>query len=312
LISVLMPAYNAERYVVEAVESILAQTYTDFEFLIVDDGSTDGTRAILEEYATRDARIRLISRENRGLVATLNEMIALARCELLARMDADDVALPGRFERQVAFLEAHPDVACVGGAQFNIDDRGYLLHECFALAEEHDKIQEMIFSGICPISHPCVMMRKTAVLAVGGYRPEMERAEDVDLWLRLGERSRLANIPDFVLKYRNHEQSATGRHQVLHLEYYKKACRDAIGRRGLDRQPPSLAPDRPIDRSTRFSNAVNFGWVGFMRGDRAMALHYAAKAFRLNPLRLEAWKLLAVVAIKPTRRRGASVPEARP
>ena len=126
-VSVLLPLYNGEAYIREAVESVLAQTRRDFELLILDDGSRDGSLAIVQEIARRDPRVRLISRENRGLTETLNELLAAARGEFVARMDADDVCLPDRFERQVAFLDAHPEVVCVGGDPVMIDERGRLL-----------------------------------------------------------------------------------------------------------------------------------------------------------------------------------------
>ena len=128
LISVCMPVYNAKRYLGEAVESILSQTFRDFEFLIIDDGSTDRSLAILQRYAAQDARIRLSSEPNAGYVVRLNEMLHQARGDLIARMDADDVALPERFARQVEFLRSHPEVDVVGGAHENIDSKGHLLN----------------------------------------------------------------------------------------------------------------------------------------------------------------------------------------
>src|SRR3954468_5693657 len=113
-VSVLLAVYNARRYLRQAIDSILAQTFTDFEFIIIDDGSTDDTLAILREYEKRDGRIRLISRPNKGLTTTLNEGLALARGEFLARMDGDDVALPTRFEKQVTYLRDHPECVLVG------------------------------------------------------------------------------------------------------------------------------------------------------------------------------------------------------
>ena len=120
-VSVALPVHNCERYVAEAIESILAQTFTDFEFLIVDDGSTDGTLPILNRFAARDSRIRVISRPNTGIVGALNEMLGLARADLVARMDADDVALPVRFERQVRYLDEHPECVMVGSRVTIID-----------------------------------------------------------------------------------------------------------------------------------------------------------------------------------------------
>jgi glycosyltransferase involved in cell wall biosynthesis len=121
-ISVLMPVYNTERYVAEAVESILAQTFRNFEFLIIDDGSTDRSLSILKRYAERDPRIYLVSRPNTGYVIALNEMLAMARGEFIARIDADDIALPERFEVQVAYLREHPEVVCLGSKVQFIDE----------------------------------------------------------------------------------------------------------------------------------------------------------------------------------------------
>ena len=128
-VSVCMPVYNTERYVAEAVESILAQTLGDFEFVIIDDGSTDGSRAILEPYAKQDDRIRLISRPNTGIIGARNEALGLAKGELIAVMDSDDVALPERFEVQVAYLREHPEVVCLGSKVQCIDEAGRFLYE---------------------------------------------------------------------------------------------------------------------------------------------------------------------------------------
>ncbi len=186
LISVVMPVYNAEHYVGGAIESILTQTLADFEFLILDDGSTDRTPEILKRYAERDPRIHLVSRPNRGLVPTLNEGLALARGEFIARMDADDLALPQRFERQVAYLREHPEVLCMGGAAMEIDAAGRDL-VVTRNPPDDETIQEFLVTGHNRLFHPTVMMRREPVLAVGGYREEMKVGQDLDLWLRLGE-----------------------------------------------------------------------------------------------------------------------------
>ncbi len=123
-VSVLMPVYNGERYLRPAIESILAQTFTDFEFVIIDDGSNDTSPSILRQYADRDPRVKLFLREHRGVPDTLNEAFATSRGKYLARMDCDDVALPERFARQVALLDADPAVVCAGGYFQLIDGRG--------------------------------------------------------------------------------------------------------------------------------------------------------------------------------------------
>jgi len=199
-----MPAYNAERYVAEAVESILAQTFADFEFLIVDDGSTDGTLAILERYANRDARIHLVSRPNTGYLVALNEMLGRSRGRFIARMDADDVALPERFDRQVDYLGRHPDCVMVGSRVTIIDPEGSPLTVMEAPTEHEEIVGSLMASGGQLVYHPSVMFRREALLAVGPYREEFLFAEDLDIFLRLAEIGRIANLAEPLLKYREH------------------------------------------------------------------------------------------------------------
>jgi glycosyltransferase involved in cell wall biosynthesis len=296
LISVCMPVYNAERYIEEAIESILGQTFSDFEFLIMDDGSADRTLAILERYATQDARIRLSRRLNAGLVPCLNEMLHQARGELIARMDADDIALPERFARQVEFLRSHPEVDVVGGAQEHIDSKGRLL-TVYHDFQEHEEIQECGMRGSCPINHPSVMMRRKAVLAVGGYRAEMT-AEDLDLWLRMGECGRLANLPDVVTRYRLHKSSLSASRHAQVLESFQAAVDQACDRRGIPRRKLNLQPWQPVDRETKYRHSMLYGWTGFNRGDRPAAMRFGLHAISLKPWRKECWLLLACAILK--------------
>ena len=296
-ISAMMPVYNAGRYVAGAVESILAQTFADFELLIVDDGSTDGSREVLERLAAGDGRIRLVSRPNKGVGATRNELLALARGDLLAMMDADDIALPSRFEWQVEFLRDHPEVVCVGGAQEHIDSEGRLLWNHFD-PEDDAAIQEAALSGHCPINNPSAMMRREAALAVGGYRPDFAPAEDLDLFLRLGEVGRLANLPRVVTRYRIHEGSLSATQQSRQLDRMRRASDEACDRRGLARRVVPTPEWRPTDRASKHRYSLNYGWSGFGRGDRPTALHYGLRAVRLMPWRVEGWRLLACALLK--------------
>jgi glycosyltransferase involved in cell wall biosynthesis len=296
-VSVMMPVYNARPYVARAVESILAQGFTDFEFLILDDGSTDGSLAILEELASRDPRIRLVSRPNQGVGASRNEILSMARGEFVAVMDADDVAKPDRFTSQLEFLRDHPEVVCVGGAQEHIDSAGRLLW-VHRDAEDDATIQDLALSGQCPINNSSAMMRREAVLSVGGYRAELAPSEDLDLFLRLGEVGRLANLPQVVTRYRIHEASLSGTQQGRQLEMTRRASDDACDRRGIARRLISVPPWRPTDRSSKHDYAVIFGWSGFSRGDRPMALHYGLRAVRLVPWRPGGWRLLACALLK--------------
>ena len=291
-VSVLMPVYNAEPYLAEAVESILGQTFADFELLIVDDGSTDRSRGMLERYAARDGRIRLRSRPNTGYTVALNELLDMAGAELLARMDADDVALPQRLARQVDYLGAHRDVVCVGTAVHFIDAAGRFLREGHP-GMDHEEIQHRALAGDCPLNHPSVMMRRAAVQSVGGYHPEFQPAEDLDLWLRLGEVGRLTNLPEVLLRYRQHARSFSEQYQRLQLERSAAAVLEACRRRGIPPQEVAVSPWRPVDRRSRMHAYVGYGRRGLERSDYPMALHYGLRAVAQVPWHPAGWRLLA-------------------
>jgi glycosyltransferase involved in cell wall biosynthesis len=291
-VSVLMPVYNAEPYLAEALESILGQTFADFEFLIINDGSTDRSGAILNEYAARDERIRLTSRPNTGYTVALNELLALASGELVARMDADDVALPERLARLVDYLRAHGNVVCVGTAVHFIDAAGRFLRDGHP-GMDHETIQLRALAGDCPLNHPSTMMRRAVVHAVGGYHPEFEPAEDLDLWLRLGEVGQLTSLPEVLMKYRQHARSFSEQHQRRQLERSSAAVSDACRRRGIPQREVAVSPWRPIDRRTRMRNYLGYARLGFERGDYGMAKHYGLQAVAQVPWHPGGWRLLA-------------------
>ena len=175
----------------------------DFEFIIINDGSTDGTAAILDSYARKDSRLRVYRQENSGQCASDNRGCGMARGKYIAHMDADDVSLPYRLDRQIAFLEKHENVGVLGGAADIIDEHGRRVsHEQPPLEDELIRAAFRSFSN--PILHPAVVMRKQAFDVTGGYRPQFLRAEDIDLWLRVIERWRAANLSDVVLRRRIH------------------------------------------------------------------------------------------------------------
>lgn len=195
-----MPVHNGERFLGEALDSIFAQTFRDFELVVVDDGSSDETPAIIADYAARDSRLRPIRQEPSGLTSSLNRGWRSAAGEYVARMDADDVALPDRFEQQVEFLDAHPEVAVVGTAAIAIGPDG---EEVSAVhyPEDDAAIRRELWRYNCLV-HSSVMMRRSALEEVDGYR--LDQAEDYDLWLRIAERHALANLPQRLLRYRYH------------------------------------------------------------------------------------------------------------
>ena len=197
MISVVMPAYNAEKYIADAIESILCQTYNDFEFIIVNDGSTDKTADIIRSF--KDKHIIFIDRnENRGLVYSLNEGIRQAKGDFIARMDADDVSVLNRFELQIDYLINHPDIDICGGSYkcFGTDNR---LVEAIC---DPEKISEYLFRG-CVMFHPTIMMRKCVVYQSELYIQDYMYAEDYELWCRLLKKGiKFGNIPDVILNYR--------------------------------------------------------------------------------------------------------------
>ncbi|MEL7472470.1 MAG: glycosyltransferase [Planctomycetota bacterium] len=231
-VSILLPVYNAERYLDETLRSLRGQTYDQFELIAIDDGSTDASLEILRRHEADDARLRIVSRPNTGLVAALNEMLALARGELCARMDADDIALPHRIERQVRAMDARSELVCLGGAIELIDERGAPLHRPAPVCGDSN-VQREALRGRTPICHPASMFRTEAVRMVGGYHEDAYPAEDLDLWLRLGEIGEIDNIPETILRYRLHEESISVRKRERQIAKMRLACERAWARRGI-------------------------------------------------------------------------------
>ena len=295
VVSVLIPVHDGGAFFRAAVESVLAQTFRDFECLILDDGSTDGSGKIADELARRDPRVRVIRRENRGLVATLNELADAARGEFLARMDADDVCLPQRLARQLEFLLWHPAAVCVGCAYWMIDESDRRIAQIRVPADDA-AIQRSALRGHAPISHPSAMIRASALRRAGGYRAAFYPAEDLDLWLRLGELGTLANLAEPLLCYRVRSDSISGRAaQGRQRDAARRACADAWARRGIaDGRFEATAEWRPDETPvSRMRFALQYGWMAYAAGFRRTAMVYGFKAIRALPARQEGWRLLA-------------------
>ncbi len=290
-VSVLMSVYNTQRYLAEAIDSILHQSFTDFEFIIINDGSTDESLTVLQAYAQHDPRIRLISRDNRGLARTKNELVSLAHGEFLAIMDSDDVAMPDRFAHQVDFLHANPDVVCVGGAYDFIDEAGRLL-EHVSVPLTDDDLQRFALQGKVLINHPSAMIRRQALEQVGGYDETMHTDGILDLWLRLGEVGKLANLEETVLHYRQHQRSVSEQKQWLQLEDKREACERAWRRRGITGTFEETTPWRPVDRTSRYHYYLKYGWSFFHRREWGAAIVYGFRAIQELPWKRGGWKLL--------------------
>ena len=288
-VSVLMPVYNAQRYLPSAVQSVLGQTFADFELIVVDDGSADASLDILRRYAAADPRVRIISRPNAGLVASLNEALAVARGRLVARMDADDICQPERFAKQVAFLDAHPDHVLVGSHVTIMDQHGHLIGRMPDVAFGHERIEHALLHRGWPMVHPTVMMRADALRHAGAYRADTWPYEDHDLFLRLGEIGRIENLPDVLLHYRKHAASISAQnnnrdHVVV------KVIVDACRRRGLPVAPEVTAGRR---QSTKKQVEVEriWAWQSLKERHLGTARRYAWSTLRRRPLSLQSWRL---------------------
>ena len=208
-----MSVFDNAPYLALAIESILDQTFGDFEFLIVNDGSRDESGAIIDRFAARDSRIRAIHQPNRGLIASLNTIVAESRGTFIARMDGDDIAQPERFAMQLAYLDAHSEIGVLGTGCTSIDEQGNVSGHRFDNVLSPAEVLEDLKNGP-PICHPSVLMRRDVVQAVGGYHRAYRHCEDYDLWLRLSERTQMANLPDRLLLYRHSLTQVSNRHAL--------------------------------------------------------------------------------------------------
>ncbi len=200
-VSVLLPVYNAERFLALSIESILSQTFSDFELIVIDDCSRDASWHIIEAFARKDGRVVAVKNDsNLNLTATLNKGIAMSKGEYVARMDHDDISTPDRLEKQVQLLDEHPDVGIVGGDIDIIDEDGNIFGRR-QYNRTDPAIREKIF-WYSPFCHPAVMIRRASLDAAGYYDHRYAPADDYELYFRLGMKSRFANLDATVLRYR--------------------------------------------------------------------------------------------------------------
>lgn len=199
-ISILMPVYNAESFLSETLDSVLRQTFEDFELLAINDGSTDKSGVILDKYANLDSRIVVIHKKNEGLVATLNYGIGRARAELIARLDADDPSFEDRFEQQLILFKSNKKLVLVGGGFEIIDHMGYFLETIHPPTQDRDLRRTLYLRN--PFGHSGIMFKKEAVIRAGLYTDEFGPTEDYDLWIRLAKEGELACLPFPIYKYR--------------------------------------------------------------------------------------------------------------
>ena len=289
-ISVLLPVYNAQPYLDAAVSSILLQSFRDFELIAVDDGSTDGSLGLLHQYARMDSRLKVISRPHSGIAGALNDAIAEAQGEFLARMDADDISLPSRFEKQVAFFRQHPEAVVVGSRVLLIDPDGQSLFETDQPLE-NPQIQHGLLSGVgWVVVHSAAMMRTAEVCAAGGYRAELAPCEELDLLVRLSETGHLANLPQVLLHYRQYEESSNPADSAKQYDTIRQILNDAFVRRGVmmaDDWSPSRRSILPIRKQINMRATL-----ALKKGNVAVARKHAFSLVKMNPLSIGSWRLM--------------------
>lgn len=298
VVTVLLSVYNGERYLGQAIESILRQTFADLEFIIIDDGSTDHTREILQRYD--DPRIVHMRNEtNIGLTRSLNKGLKLAQGKYIARQDADDVSLPERLRRQIRFLDEHPQVDLVGSFVAVLSSEGEIITE-LQPPTENQALQALLLRRN-PFCHGSVTLRRAAVERVGGYREAFVRAQDYDLWLRLAEIGQVANLPDVLYQWRFTPGSVSLRHKRQQTAFDALAKECALRRRhGLpepdlvidvhDRGVHSWVPSHWASRSIQARYYLEWAKGKLVqRADAAAAREHLRQSLRLWPLHPSAW-----------------------
>ena len=289
-VSILLPVRNAAVFLPEAIASLDAQTFCHWECLAIDDGSTDSSSTLLECWQQRDERVRIIKGHGKGIVQALNRALALASAPLIARMDADDISLPGRLEQQVHFLSTHPDIIACGTGALMIDPAGRALCPINP-PQAHDTIMDALLrGGATAIVHPTLMVRKKPLEAIHGYREPYRHVEDYDLYLRLSDCGKLANLGDILLHYRQHPSSANVTQRLIQRELRLSALNDYRRSRDLDDMT-----DLPFGRQHLNSLAdlyADWSNKAAIGGHTGVAMYYALRSILREWWKLKRWKLI--------------------
>lgn len=229
-VSVVMSAYNAEKFIGDSIRSILDQTYDNWEFIIINDYSSDNTLQIIERFSDNDSRIKLIqNKENLGLTTSLNICLKHAEGEFIARLDADDISEPLRLEKQVNFLNHHPDIALVGLGGYLINNSGHKVSRINVISREF--VIRRLMMRLNLFIHSSIMVRRRIIEDVGWYRKKFWYAQDYDLILRVSDKYMLSNIPDHLVGWRISSTSETMQHHTLQRIYVDIAREFAFERK---------------------------------------------------------------------------------
>ncbi len=285
-----MPVRNAQAYLPDAIGSIIAQTYTDFELIIADDGSSDNSPAIARQWAQRDGRVVLLELPPAGYLRALKKAVVAAKGSLLARMDADDISMPQRFARQVAYLDEHPKCVLVGANVITMDQDAALIGVMPDIVFGHEAIDQALLRRGWPIVHPTIMMRASALAQIGGYREEFYPNDDHDLFLRMAEIGEIENLPEVLLHYRKHLASISATNADRMTEMVGKVIIDACRRREIP--VPAEVTQAQVRPSMRTVDVQRFwAWQAVKNHNISTARKYALATLWRRPLSFQSWRL---------------------
>lgn len=298
-VSVVMGIWNARETAARAIESILSQTFADFEFVIVDDGSDDGSGALLGEFARRDKRIRLLRQENAGLTRALVNGCAGARGEWIARQDADDWSESGRLEKCLALAEATPGCAMISSWADYHGPVGELLEEVRRPANPDEATDGLLHRQMGPPAHGSVMFRRDAYEKAGGYRPEFYFGQDSDLWMRMAQCGEIAYVQEALYHYTLSPSAISGRFSDVQRRFGDLGQLCHAARLRGESEAPFLGELAVLTAATRLKKTsgsriaragsnYRIGVQLSRRGDPAAA-HYFREAIRLQPLHWRAF-----------------------
>jgi glycosyltransferase involved in cell wall biosynthesis len=302
-VSVLMPVFNTASYLDEALASISTQTFSDIELIAVDDGSKDGSTEILKAFAARESRMRLVIRENRGIIATRNELLAAASADFIAWMDSDDVSLPHRIERQLKMFRDDPSLVCVGAAVQCIDPEGNFLNvERYPSSHQGILAEQERGTGV---RFATTMMRREVAMLVGGFREPFRIGEDFDLLLRLGESGKMANLPDIIYLYRQRISSicaTLGPAWMAHKEHILALAKERrqTGMDRLQRGGAIRIETIKDEDSRRYQWQIYIYWANhaFENQNFSLAWKYALAALKRQPMSRKAWKVAVLMGAR--------------
>jgi glycosyltransferase involved in cell wall biosynthesis len=296
LVSILMPVFNAQKFLSNSIESILSQTLINFEFIIIDDGSTDNSYKIIEHYSNTDNRIKYLKQNNHGISYTRNKLLSLAKAELIAWMDADDISHPKRLEKQYTYLQANKEYVAIGTSTIMIDEDSDEIFEWRAPLT-HVEIDSFHLKGYGgAIIFPSSMMRKNIVIELGGFNETLTGAEDLCLFLRLAENGKLSNLSEYLFYYRQHIDSICHSHKSNIAENNWSVINDCKLRRGIlpvENQPPSSSSNVSIN-----DIYLKWGWWAIKGKRFYTAKKYGIKVIRKSLFSKQAWLLVLFSIIK--------------